>query len=75
MIEAQLKEDIEFWCDICDAKKIHSKKWETGLFFRQWGCTSKDEFGEAKVSDDYTFVIFAICRECLNDYHPYFVRE
>ena len=53
-----------FYCSVCDYKIVHSEAPETGSFFSTpfghlWNVEKQ------KPKDDFEFVIFAVCSECL----------
>ena len=65
---ATFVKDTVFWCSICDGCKVHWDKLDTGRFFSQFGHTWSPKQGDepGHVEDEYTQVIFAVCRSCLN---------
>jgi len=54
---------IEFWCNCCDAQKVHSEHLSTGRFFIQWGHV----FKSTGIQDDYEPIVFALCLDCIGE--------
>jgi hypothetical protein len=55
---------LELWCDDCDRAKVKSDDPETGTFFSREG--HEWDFYDDRLDDAYTTIVWAVCKECLN---------
>jgi hypothetical protein len=59
-----------WWCEYCDSCQVDSDKPETGSFFSQFGGAWNVE-KQAPERHYHTMIIFAMCKECMNDNPDY----